>query len=129
MILEIEGPVDPGILEKSFQTLVKRHEALRTRIITYNNEPLQWITPPGEFILEIIDWCDNKNEPGHGNPDDLAIEQVKRPFSLAKDMLIRAVLIQITRTKCILAVAVHHIISDRFSLGILLDELLEYYHT
>jgi amino acid adenylation domain-containing protein len=127
LILEIEGAVDTRVLEQSFRSLIKRHEALHTKIITENNEPLQWIDPQVDFRLEIIDLSGNKDEPGHNHPLHLAMEKVKRPFSLAEDLLIRAAFIRITHTKCILAVALHHIISDKFSLSILLGDLLEYY--
>jgi hypothetical protein len=127
LILEIEGAVDTRVLEQSFRSLIKRHEALHTKIITENNEPLQWIDPQVDFRLEIIDLSGNKDEPGHNHPLHLAMEKVKRPFSLAEGLLIRAAFIRITHTKCILAVALHHIISDKFSLSILLGDLLEYY--
>ena len=127
LILEIEGAVDTRVLEQSFRSLIKRHEALHTKIITENNEPLQWIDPQVDFSLEIIEPGGNKDEPGHNHPLYLAIEKVKRPFSLAEDLLIRAAFMRITHTKSILAVALHHIISDKFSLSILLGDLLEYY--
>ncbi|MCP5054027.1 MAG: hypothetical protein GY940_43060, partial [bacterium] len=90
-------------------------------------KPVQWIDVSVDFTLEVIDLCGNKDEPGHQPPVDLAIEKIKRPFSLAQDLLIRATLIQITHIKWILPIAVHQIVSDKFSLGILAGELLEYY--
>jgi hypothetical protein len=126
-ILEIQGTLETNKLEQSLQAVINRHEALRTRIITVENEPVQLIEPEVEFKLKVIDWRD---EPGAGIYDralEASLEEVKQPFLMEKDLLIRAALYRITARESILAIAIHHIISDRYSLQVLAREIISHY--
>jgi amino acid adenylation domain-containing protein len=129
IILEIEGLIDPGILEHSFCSLIKRHEVLRTRIINESNKTVQWITPDISFHLEVIDLWDKENKQGNTEIDlmGLCMERVKRPFNMDKDLLIRASLVCSAANQAVLAIGIHHVIADRYSLSLMVKELMEYY--
>jgi amino acid adenylation domain-containing protein len=126
IILEIKGNLYVGPLEKSFLALIKRHEALHTRIITRKDAPLQWIDPGMKFKLEKLE-LKSKEENLSEEALNLALNEVKRPFNLDKEPLIRAHLIRIHKTSYWLAIAVHHTVCDRYSQGIIISELVQSY--
>ncbi|WP_281904229.1 condensation domain-containing protein, partial [Phytohabitans aurantiacus] len=110
----LRGPLDVEALERALTTVVGRHEALRTRFDAVDGRPFQVIDPPPErFALPVVD-------PGEWAEAD-------RPFDLAAGGLFRAGLIRLGDRDHILTMAVHHIIADGWSIGILTRELAALY--
>lgn len=126
----IEGPLNVKVLEEAFHKLVERHESLRT-IFTQdeNGEPRQVILDPEDRRLKMV------YEPQHtlalssaelsGYVNELSF----RPFDLSADALIRIHLCACAPGKWVLVYVMHHIISDAWSMGILLNELLYFYRS
>jgi amino acid adenylation domain-containing protein/non-ribosomal peptide synthase protein (TIGR01720 family) len=119
LILNITGPLEIDSLTKSIQTVIDRHESLRTLIITEDDKPFQVISQSLEFTLAKVD----KSGIGYGNAMVCALEEAKRPFVLHEGPLIRGSLIQYDNGKFILVITLHHIIADRQSMGILQEEI------
>jgi hypothetical protein len=145
--LRLSGPLDVGALEQAFNEIVRRHEILRTTFTTVNGEPVQVIAPTLKLSLPLIDLQDLPKDEQAVQVKRLALEQAQRPFDLATGPLIRTTILKLadatkhatripfrfapgTRdTKHILLLTMHHIISDGWSIGVLLQELSVLYGT
>lgn len=119
--------IEPALLERSLQLLVKRHETLRTNIIIVNGEPWQKIHADGTIAFPFI-FTDLRNEPGQEQVvSQLVSAEVLRPFRLDKESLIRATVLQLTDSRFLFIFNVHHIVSDGWSLELLSAELFGNY--
>ncbi|UNY98316.1 amino acid adenylation domain-containing protein [Zhouia spongiae] len=121
--IKLVGNLDIKVLEATFLEIIKRHEVLRTNIITINNEPRQIIQDEIKFKLNVIDHSylnhDKANEIIHGQ---IKLESEK-PFDLTYDSLIRVILYKINQEEYILFLNQHHIISDGWSFYVLFKEI------
>jgi len=108
-------------LEKAFKQLINRHESLRTSFRVVKERPVQVIHGEVEFAIEY-----NGASPGVGKSEGL-MKEFTRPFELAKAPLIRASLVKLAEEKHVLAVEMHHIISDGVSGQILLRDFSALY--
>jgi syringomycin synthetase protein SyrE len=119
LILELDGSVNYDLLESSLNEIVKRHDALRTRIVTENARGRQVLSPKETLRLTVIDFAGEQLM-------DAAFAEIRRPFILDRDLPIRAALFR-TSKESLLIVTVHHIVADRRSLEIIATELAEIY--
>jgi len=119
--LRVEGPLDAGILALCLAEIVRRHEALRTVFARMAGAPVQVIRPAAPFRLPVIDLS--------GLPDReavalrLAADEAARPFDLTRGPLLRVVLLRLTREDHLAALTMHHIVSDGWSVGLLVREV------
>src|SRR5258708_6745925 len=107
--------------------LIARHEILRTVFKEDENGGIkQFVNRPEatEFKITCRDLRGEKEEVVAG----LAQMEFKRPFSLATGPLLRTVLLQVQEDKWVFIYVMHHIISDAWSMSILIDELLQLYN-
>lgn len=123
-VLRIKGPLDKEALQESFKRLVERHEVLRTSFINDNGKPAVSIQESAEFQLEQVDLRHLPEE----EAQTIVAGEVKRPFDLKHAPLLRAVLVQLHDDEHLLLLTIHHIISDGWSMGILLSELAAGYN-
>src|SRR6185437_8992276 len=121
----MEGEIDQQAVEWSFGRLVARHEALRTVFREREGEVRQYVQEPSEFKL---DWRDLRQY-GDQEVDRMVREEMNQPFDLSNDMLLRAVVWQASEHKWVLLYVMHHIISDGWSMGILIRDLLKLYNS
>ena len=117
----IDGNIDLNKLEKCINTIINRHESLRTYFELNDTEVVQKIIDKYEFKLDILENVDFKNL------DSLFNEFVK-PFDLATAPLFRVKAILFTNGKSAIFIDMHHIISDGTSLSIFTDELSKLYN-
>jgi amino acid adenylation domain-containing protein len=115
--LRLRGPVREDVLERALAEIVRRHEALRT--VFRNN--LQVVLPPPDFELPVVDLPGER--PGEREARRLLEQEAHRPFDLEAGPLVRALLLRLSDEERLLAVVTHHIVSDAWSLGVLLREL------
>ncbi|HXO21033.1 MAG TPA: condensation domain-containing protein, partial [Thermoanaerobaculia bacterium] len=117
--VRIRGELDAAALLRSIQTLVDRHAALRTTFKTSRGEPVQLVHPRMdlEFVsLDAQGWSDARLG------EHLARE-THRPFDLEKGPLVRVSLFTRSAQEHVLHLTMHHIVTDFWSLGVLIDEL------
>jgi hypothetical protein len=125
LVLRLDGPLDVSALEQSLALIVRRHEALRTTFVLDGSDPRQHIAPPSPTTLSIrrLDG-EPAIEPAIERAIERAIaEELDRPFDLAKGPLFRALLLQAGELRSVLVLTMHHIVSDGWSLRVLLEEL------
>ncbi|MEA5516373.1 non-ribosomal peptide synthetase [Nodularia sp. UHCC 0506] len=133
--VRLTGLLNITALEQSFNELIKRHEVLRTRFVTEDGQPLQVIEPTLSLTLELVDLRSRSvsfreslsQTERETEVEKLAQEEANRPFELSKSPLLRSVLLQLDDTEYVLLVTMHHIISDAWSVTILIRELGELY--
>lgn len=125
--IRIRGPLKVDILQSCLQEIVNRHETLRTTFILMDDvlEPVIALNQPVQIALEDLQALSaSEREPAVHR---LASEQVREPFDLARGPLLRVTVFQLASEECILLCSMHHSISDGWSFGVLVRELLELY--
>jgi amino acid adenylation domain-containing protein len=122
-----KGRLDTAALTRAFEQLIARHESLRT--VFAENEQ-------GEVkqrILSVMPFTINYHDLQQtGSPEDNAKAMVQQtlttPFDLSSGPLLRADLFQLAEDKWVFTYVMHHIISDGWSMGVLIRELLALYN-
>ncbi len=121
--VRIRGPLNQNALEKSLQEVVNRHESLRTRFVTMNNEPAQVIEEHVEIRLSSQDLSYLPKEKREIEVQKAARSEAQKPFDLHRAPLLRGTLVKMDDQEHILVLTMHHIIADGWSLGVILREL------
>ena len=125
--IRLTGPLDIAILEQSFNQIIRRHETLRTTFHAVNGHPVQRIAP--EYTLHIVA-VDLRSFPPERQSDEareLAAQEAQRAFDLGKGPLLRLKALQLSEDAHVLLITMHHIISDGWSLGVMVKEALRLY--
>jgi non-ribosomal peptide synthetase component F/acyl carrier protein len=125
--LRLQGALNVEVLEKALQSLCHRHEVLRTVIQVFDEKPEQMIRANSEFRLPLVDLSTLTQEEQEGYVKDLAKQEVHQEFDLANDILVRAKMIKLSKEEHILLITLHHIITDGWSINIIIRELNELY--
>jgi amino acid adenylation domain-containing protein len=125
VVIRLHGTLNHSWLAQSIETIIARHEILRTTCVTVDSTPVQVIAPPQEWSLDIEDLTSLPD------PEQSALrraeEESRQPFDLAQGPLLRVRLWQISGDAYILSMTMHHIISDEWSIQILLQEIATLY--
>ncbi|MEH1934496.1 MAG: condensation domain-containing protein [Nostoc sp.] len=121
--VHLTGELNTAILEQSLNEVVGRHEPLRTSFSAVEGRPIQAIAPTLKITLPVIDLPGATVESALG----IATELAQQPFDLSQAPLLRAKLLRLTEQEHMLLLVMHHIISDGWSIGILIRELAEIY--
>ncbi len=135
-VFEIAGEIDREKLADTFRRLIERHESFRTSFHLVNGQPVQKIHQPGEtgLLLEVA--SQQKFLQGargrffQKEPPERRRQMISsfiRPFDLAYAPLVRVGLIEMANTETLLAIDMHHIISDGSSMPVLVHDFMEIY--
>ncbi|MFJ6574295.1 amino acid adenylation domain-containing protein, partial [Streptomyces sp. NPDC091292] len=120
------GDLDIAALGEALSAVVARHEVLRTRLVAGpDGVPHQVIDSPEPFPLIVADVSDDADPLGSAR--ELMLADAVTPFDLADGPLIRATLIRVRPDEHLLALAMHHVVSDEWSGQILRRELAALY--
>ncbi|WP_163871123.1 non-ribosomal peptide synthetase, partial [Myxococcus eversor] len=125
--VRLEGPLDAAALQRAFDELVRRHEALRTTFFQQDDQPYQRIAPHGELPLVRVDLSHLETSAARDEVKRLLLEELARPFNLSTGPLIRAQLLELSAAEHVLALNMHHIVSDGWSMGVLVQEVAALY--
>lgn len=121
------GVLDIAALESSFNEVVQRHEILRTNFVAVEGKPIQIITPSLNLPLPIVDLQTLEPLEQATQVQLLATESELQPFDLSCCPLLRIKLLQLSQKEYVLLLTMHHIISDAWSIGVLIQELATLY--
>ncbi|MFJ3335011.1 non-ribosomal peptide synthase/polyketide synthase [Streptomyces sp. NPDC086766] len=127
-VLRLRGPLDEDALRTALDGLVTRHEALRTTFTDQDGQAVQVVNPPHRVDLPVDDLTTAPD--GRAALDALLEREAATPFDLATGPLLRARLARLTtgeHREHVLVLAVHHIVTDGWSLGVLGRDLGELY--
>ena len=128
--LRLRGTLLPGALAAALREIVRRHEALRTVFRDAPGRPVQVVLPPalpGAGELPAIDLAGLPAEVRESEAARLLDAAGQRPFDLERGPLLRLELIRLGAEEHLLAVMMHHIVSDAWSLGVTVRELSALY--
>ena len=124
-----EGELDQAALQYAFDTMVQRHESLRTVFKEDETGEIKQFVLPFAAAQTQLNYRDLRQE---NNKEELAKELVQdvfvKPFNLATGPLIVGHLLQTEDDKWVFIYCMHHIISDGWSMGILINELFVLYN-
>jgi amino acid adenylation domain-containing protein/thioester reductase-like protein len=122
--VRLRGHIDAEILEAVFCRLTARHEALRTSFVVVDGSPIQVIADTVNLELPIEDLRGMSPELREVRAYEIAAEESRRPFDIEQAPLFRTRLIRIDDHDHILMWTMHHMISDGWSLGIIIKEVM-----
>jgi len=126
--LRIKGNLDPRLLQQTLDAMVLRHESLRTCFPEQQGEPYQHIlSADTAFPLCVKRLQESNGVRALQEAERLVAQFVATPFDLGSAPLIRGMLIELCSDEHILVISQHHIISDGWSVGILIREISDYY--
>ncbi|HAX74863.1 MAG TPA: hypothetical protein DCY88_03275 [Cyanobacteria bacterium UBA11372] len=123
----LTGWLNLTALEQSLREIVQRHEVLRTTFSIVNGQPIQLISPEVEVTLPVIDLQKLPPQQRQAQVQQLVEEEAQQPFDLIIGPLWRFKLLRKDEGEHLLLVTVHHIISDRWSLVVFMQELAALY--
>ena len=123
----LQGSLDPEALQGALDTIVRRHEILRTIFVDTDGYPSQVIAPEGHFSLSRLDLSGGPDEVRETQLHAQKMQEVREPLDLSTGPLIRGRLIRLRAHEHVLLITMHHIISDFWSGGVFLRELAELY--
>ncbi len=125
--VRLQGTVDLTALEQSFREVIRRHESLRTRFGVVNGVPVQVIDEAPEFNLAVLDLSTLAEAEREAEARRVGAEEAQRPFDLSAGPLLRAGVLRLSEQEHVLLCTMHHIISDGWSMGVLIRELTSLY--
>ncbi len=123
----LTGPLDNDLLERALNTIIERHEALRTRFGEDQGELLQIVSPELKLAIPVIDISHLPADRIENEADRLGSIEAGRPFRLATGPMIRAELVRLGPESHILHISIHHALFDGMSMTVLTRELAEIY--
>ncbi|MDB6375260.1 non-ribosomal peptide synthetase, partial [Photorhabdus bodei] len=126
--LRLQGHLDYAALQTTLDRIVARHEVLRTRFALINGEAKQLIAEADcGFTLNQQDLSSLTSIERQVAIKEFIIAEASNPFDLAQGPLIRGQLLYLNENEYILLLTQHHIISDGWSIGVLVHEFSTLY--
>ncbi|MFB4394988.1 MULTISPECIES: condensation domain-containing protein, partial [unclassified Pseudomonas] len=124
--LRLRGPLDSAALATAFDGLIARHESLRTTFVEHDGQAVQHIAAPTALVI-----VHDTLAPGAEQEQrlrDYVQAQVQRPFDLRQGPLLRVNLLRVAEDEHVLLLVQHHIVSDAWSMQVMVEELVHRYH-
>ena len=121
----MQGELEVAVLSRAFAEVVGRHESLRTIFTNVDGLPLQEILAPSECLMELVDL--SASEAPERAARELSAAQARAAFDLSVGPLLRLKLLRLGAEEHVLLVTMHHIISDGWSMGVLIREVTTLY--
>ena len=125
--VRVRAALDPLLLQRSINVVVRRHEALRTTCKLVDGLPTQAIAATLTVPLPVVDLSATAPGVREAEAQRLAAEEARRAFNLTKAPLLRATLLRLAPEDHLLLLTMHHIVADGWSVGVFLRELTELY--
>ncbi|MGO9110863.1 MAG: amino acid adenylation domain-containing protein [Thermoguttaceae bacterium] len=125
--VRLRGPLDPSVLLRGFDEIVRRHGVLRTVFEVQKGTPVQVVRPPNVFVPTTEDLRDLADDRRAAALNDRIDAEAARPFDLRRDVPLRVVLLCLAEEEFVLLVTLHHVASDGWSLGLVWRELSALY--
>ena len=123
--VRLMGRLNVACLQDTLQEVIRRHEVFRTVFAVVEGQPVQVIVPDGQMTLSLIDL--SAVPASEMLARQLIEADAARPFDLAHGPLLRATLLRLNPGEHVLLFTMHHIISDAWSMGLLVKEVAALY--
>jgi amino acid adenylation domain-containing protein len=123
MRVELRGRLDVAVLAAAFREVVRRHAALRTTFHKQDGQPVQAVADRPALELPVIDLRALGGKERRREVGRLELAEARRPFDLARGPLARATLLRLGAMQHKALVTLHHIVSDGWSMGVMVREV------
>jgi amino acid adenylation domain-containing protein len=127
--VRLTGPLNIVALQQSLTEILRRHEILRTTFRAGDGQPFQSTAPAKPFVIPVTDLEPLSEAEREAEARRLVTEETRRPFNLAKGPLFRATLLRLAKEHHILLYAMHHAVSDGWSIQIFNKEMGSLYQS
>jgi pristinamycin I synthase-3/4 len=127
--LRLRGKLDLVALQRAVDTIVERHESLRTHFAQIEGEPVQIIEPPQMVALPIEDISSLPEEEQRKRALEIMSREWEEPFNLATGPVLRLKLIKVGESDHVLLRNFHHIVSDGWSQSVFNREFMLLYES
>ena len=124
---KITGKLDYEILEKAVNAIINRHEILRTIFIVVDQEPFQVVNSDVKINIPIIDLTNAAEQ--EEKIREILFNEASQHFNLSEGPLLSVKLIKTAEDRHIVSLTMHHIISDGWSMSILIREVIALYNS
>ncbi|MEG4085165.1 amino acid adenylation domain-containing protein [Microcoleus sp. POL10_C6] len=121
--LRLTGSLNFSALQQTFNEIVRRHEALRTTLAVVSGQHVQRIGAAFHLPINVVDLRNLPKEYRQNEANRLTAQEAQRSFNLSNDLLLRVTLLQLDDAEYLLMLNMHHIVSDGWSIGVLIQEL------
>ncbi|MCG8365235.1 MAG: condensation domain-containing protein, partial [Pseudanabaenales cyanobacterium] len=125
--LRLTGSLNLSAFQQAIAAVITRHESLRTTFPSVNGQAVQTIAPSLSVALPIVDLQTLPEEAQSAEVHRLIVEETQRPFDLAVGPLLRISLLQLDENAYVLLATMHHIVSDGWSISMLIHEMATLY--
>ncbi|MBG6454898.1 non-ribosomal peptide synthase/polyketide synthase [Pseudomonas aeruginosa] len=125
--VRLNGPLDRQALERAFASLVQRHETLRTVFPRGADDSLAQapLQRPLEVAFEDCSGLPEAEQEARLREE--AQRESLQPFDLGEGPLLRVRLIRLGEERHVLLLTLHHIVSDGWSMNVLIEEFSRFY--
>ncbi|WP_238539735.1 non-ribosomal peptide synthase/polyketide synthase [Corallococcus macrosporus] len=128
LVLQLTGVLNLPALQQGFDTLVARHEVLRTTFRMEGDSPVQVIHPPAPVPIQVLDLTGAADARIREEETLRRVqEEVRRPFDLSQGPVVRGLLMKQSATEHVLVLNMHHIVTDGWSNGVMVREMAALY--
>jgi amino acid adenylation domain-containing protein/non-ribosomal peptide synthase protein (TIGR01720 family) len=125
--VRLTGRLNQAALEQAFASLIERHETLRTVFQQQPDDSLRQVPLQQPLDIQRSDLGALPAAEREARVAAAAQEQSLLPFDLAKGPLLRVCLLQLAEQEHVLLLTLHHIVSDGWSMNVLIDEFCRFY--
>ncbi|MBS2962967.1 amino acid adenylation domain-containing protein [Actinocrinis puniceicyclus] len=125
----LKGRLDAKALRESLDGIADRHEALRARVVRTGGGWEQRVEATGSWPLRTVDLSHLGEAERAAQLRTLIAEDERRPFRIDREPLVRATLVVLAPDESVLALVMHHLVTDNWSYGVLVAELGEFYES
>jgi acyl carrier protein len=126
-VLRLSGGLELRVLQQTLFEVVRRHEVLRTSFPSVDGQPRQRIVERWQPALPLIDLSGLDQAVAQEATKWLVQREALQPFDLATGPLLRATLLRLGAEEHVLLFTMHHIVSDAWSMGMLVREVAALY--
>ncbi|HYO99006.1 MAG TPA: condensation domain-containing protein, partial [Pyrinomonadaceae bacterium] len=121
--VRLVGQLNVKALEQSFNEIIRRHESLRTTFAADHTGPVQVIAPEQKLSLAALDISGLPERERELEAGRIAADEARLPFNLSTGPVLRVRLLRLGEAEHILLLTMHHIVSDGWSVGVLVSEV------
>ncbi len=125
--VRMTGTLNIAALEQTFSEVVRRHEALRTTFAALDGIPTQVINEARALRMPVVDLSHLAEMERDSEAHRLITAEAQQPFDLARGPLLRLSLVRLGPEEHVLLCTMHHIVSDAWSMGVLVKEIKTLY--
>src|SRR6185295_12805767 len=125
--VRLRGVLNVEALERTLSEVVRRHQVLRTHFIAVDGAPVQVIEAAAPLKLAVLDLSGLEEAERTAETERLIAAERARPFDLMRGPLLRVKLLRLQEEEHVAIVTMHHIVSDGWSIGVLVREVATLY--